>query len=300
MPLYSCERCAYSTHHKNNLRAHLKRRTICNPHILEPTVETLLAKLDTPSRRPVLECPDCSKTFTTQANLEYHINHAVCKLNHQSQVNRNTDSVHQHRLIQSIPQTNTVNANSSTVVSSNTNTTISHSFNTTHININIQPTTPTINDFGNEYIGHITDAMKKEYLIGPGSILNGICRLVKDLHFNAEVPQNRNILFKSGKQQTFFVKTDGAIRDVRKMNCIPALISKCWYNILIQYYTANKETDADIIPYATFVDAWVMQHINSMFTVRYYRLMDSVIQVIKDNTTDTDKQNCMKLLNKAA
>lgn len=53
-----------------------------------------------------------------------------------------------------------------------------------------------LKSFGNEYMDHINDKFLKNMIINPES---GIINFIRVVHFNPEIPQNRNIFVKSRK-----------------------------------------------------------------------------------------------------
>ena len=165
---FTCQRCRYTTRFKSNLAQHLRNDTVCCPLMVDPTRESLLQQLYAPRVHIESKCEHCHIVFSSKQSLEYHLIHRVCQ------------TVDPHAI-----------ANANTVPISQ-NTYNNNSNNTINIHIHLPPNHGIL-DFGREYIEHITDTMKKEYITGSGGLLEGMIKLVKDVHFNSDVPQNRNI-----------------------------------------------------------------------------------------------------------
>lgn len=256
MPLYCCERCNYTTNYKNNLRAHLRRASVCAPGLAEPSVEALLLKLNLPKEPHLLRCSHCSITFSSAARLDYHTSRNICR--------------------QAFTQSPT-----NTIINN-----IQHN-NSIHIHLHQHG----IRDFGNEDLSHISDELKKHCLL---SGIPGVAQLVKAIHFNHEAPHNHNLFLKSSKQKTFFVMKDGLFRDTEKSNCIPSLLNNS-YSILQRFFEANKDIDLCLGSKREDIYAFFIQHICSHHTVRYYRLIDAIVQVVKDNTTTSQQLICKQL-----
>ena len=127
-----------------------------------------------------LECRFCSKIFTTKSNLSRH--DITCKAKEEYRVKLET------QLEERKPVATNVTNNNNNITNNNTN---SHNTNTTNntINNNI-----TVNPFGKENMEYLTRAVILK-LCSKANFRNEIIpRLVKQVHFNPEHPENHNIL----------------------------------------------------------------------------------------------------------
>jgi hypothetical protein len=97
-------------------------------------------------------------------------------------------------------------------------------------NININ-----INSFGNEDLKHITTDFLSHCLCNP---TKGISRLIENIHYNDDIPENRNIRFKSNKSNTFEKYLGDQWIECDASNTLDELIRK-GYRVLNQHYMDN-------------------------------------------------------------
>lgn len=186
--MHECPRCHYSTNHKHHMINHLKKKIVCpntfSDASVEETLEVLLAKkVDSK-----YICPDCSKCFSHSSSLSRHKKEHL-NINVSSNSNNNTSATHSHNPTVSNSHNNTTNSqnNNSYNPQHSYNTTNNTTHNTTN-NYNIQH----LHVFGEEDLSHLVEEILTKRL---KEILshNGLSALVRDIHFNDEVPQNKNV-----------------------------------------------------------------------------------------------------------
>jgi hypothetical protein len=117
--------------------------------------------------------------------------------------------------------------------STTTNTIIT---NTNNININL-------NSFGQETLTHLTHDFLSHCLLNPSK---GFTSLIENIHYNNDVPENRNIRCKSLKRNVFEKYIDSEWRSCDASNTLDELIRK-GYRILNTHYTQHFMNDPDLI-----------------------------------------------------
>jgi len=175
MTAYCCPRCGYTTQVKSNLRNHFNRKKECEAKASNVPFNTLLQKyvagdsfeadLDKPNNIQPNKSPRCMEIYYDKLQAENAELKAELKATNERLV----------QLLEVLQKLDTKNVN-----------------NNITINLTIRP-------FGTPSTEHITEDFKKECL----TFMNkGILNLVKEIHFNPNVPENHNILCKSTKNGT--------------------------------------------------------------------------------------------------
>jgi hypothetical protein len=102
--------------------------------------------------------------------------------------------------------------------------------NNQHININI-------NNFGSENTTHLSDEFLSQCLL---SCNTGIKNLMKEIHFNPEVPENHNIRVFSRKGKILEKYSDGGWHVCDQNNTLDEMIRK-GYRILFKHLASKNE-----------------------------------------------------------
>lgn len=217
--LYMCERCGYKTNKKFALQRHLQNKKTCNSELSNTPRSVLLAKLSREYDDNDPKCDWCGKQFTHKNNLCTH--RKKCKLNpsfQQNQRNEDNGEIHihaseedqrLHEQNQHINQETHINENvENPVIESILRTLLAkiHSleeeiktckreqvqptiiYNTTNNNTINNTFNISLNAHGKESIEHITRDMLMDFLKN-----RDILKLVKQIHFNPDVPENHNV-----------------------------------------------------------------------------------------------------------
>ena len=111
--------------------------------------------------------------------------------------------------------------------------------NTTNNIITIQNYTK---NFGDESIDHVTNDLLSYCIKNPQQ---GMTKLIENIHYNPNVPENHNIRCKSLKQNLFEKFIDSQWRICDASNTLDEIIRK-GYRILNTYYTDNILSDPSI------------------------------------------------------
>jgi len=250
MVRYECKICNYSTELKSNFSRHLKsnkhaRKT--NPNYdLSTELETMSQKEPKMSQKepkmsqkepkmsqndpqmtpndPSIDskfyCDYCDKVFSTIANKRRHELHR-CKFN--KEINNKDAKIkilekEKKELYKKIDE-------------------LIKKVGDTNIQNNI-----IINSYGNEDLSHITDKIKDELLKIP---YFAIPKLIETIHFNDDMPQNKNIKFPNKKENILSVYEGDKWVYKDKNETINDLIDSK-YNVLDNHY---DETEGNISNY---------------------------------------------------
>jgi hypothetical protein len=109
---------------------------------------------------------------------------------------------------------------------------------TNNNNINI-----TLNSFGQETLTHLTHDFLSHCLLNPSK---GFTSLIENIHYNNDVPENRNIRCKSLKRNVFEKYIDSEWRSCDASNTLDELIRK-GYRILNTHYTQHFMNDPELM-----------------------------------------------------
>ena len=209
MVLYRCDKCGYSTKHKETYKRHLNRKNPCS--LEDMNMVSSMEKTSKPSKFPPynsdvppnslhitptslqkkekmddnisqdLDCIYCGKKFTRKDNLSRHLkNRCVVLRNYMEKESNDTEE-----LRKKVEKLEKITDNISTITNNNDNSTNNtDSYNNT-LNQQIN-----INCFGKENTSYITGDIVNKYLEYPYTAMEN---LLKDIHFNSEHPENQNI-----------------------------------------------------------------------------------------------------------
>ena len=164
MVKYNCNRCGYTTAHKQNFTKHLNKKKICPPLVMDISIQSL-RDLNMSTSATNYTCSICAKNLKNKYTLKRHINNQHDK---NDTISNKLDSLMrevkqiQETKVSIINQTNTINQ-------------------TNIININ---------SFGNENTDYVTDAIKTFLLKTPGIMVQ---KLITYIHRNQGHPENNNI-----------------------------------------------------------------------------------------------------------
>ena len=278
---FSCKRCGYKTPLLCNLKKHLTRKFTCDPLLCDDSVQTLLNALPNVSNKEKSFCCDeCDKQFTSRSGLFSHK-----KKQHSAEINNGiTNQIvvrnyvdelemmkekyerleNRQKELETIIQTRMGNT-IATIGSNNNNNSIQNII---------------INNFGSENTSHLSkdfldDCMKK--------LNTGMKNLMKEIHFNPDVPENHNIRLLSKKQNLLETFEDGLWHPRDKNNTLDEMI-KQGYRILFKHFIeATSESDTSEQPLNEHINKYFVNLMNKE-TDDYYKLRRDLFVMILDNT----------------
>lgn len=217
---FICLRCGYETCMKSNLMNHLKRKNVCKPSSQNVDIAPgeLMSQLQ---KKGDFRCHSCSKSYINEASFKRHQIH--CNTQH------NTTSLNELQsmkgLIQELKQE---------IAALRSNHITSHTTHNTTNTINLS-----FNNFGNESIDHLTPSFLTECIL---SLNGGLKNLIHKIHFDPDVPANKNIRVKSLKNNLLEHFTDGQWIPCDKNNTLDIMINK-GYRILYRHFLNSLDTD---------------------------------------------------------
>lgn len=231
MVVYRCKRCGWHTAIRTHYVNHLNRKNHCKAILSNTTVASLksnLLNLDSRSipKKQDHSCIFCKKDFSKNSHMHRHIKTCKSKL----LVDKDVIILNQKKQIDEMRSQYVLNIADILIKSGTTSTT-----HTTNIknqnNINIH-----INSYGNENLDYITGTYLEKLLNIP---FGAIPRLLKDIHFNPNHPENHNIKITNKKLPYMCVFKNNRWVYQDKKEAIDDIVDK-GYNILEDHYHQSK------------------------------------------------------------
>jgi hypothetical protein len=265
--MYTCSRCDYTTINLNHFKKHINRKNICKPIENDIDINILREKYNNKGRNTEFKCEYCEEIFEN----------AVKKFRHKQKCSNNPEIDEKNQLKNEILELKKIIKDNNISVPSykthnnninNTNTNISHN---TNSNINSNNSTQNniiINNFGNESLEHITPEFLDKCLL---KLNNGMKDLIKNIHFNDDIPENKNIKFKSERYNLLQKYENGEWLDCDKNNTLDELIHK-GFKILNQHYFKSRDENEKLKEYKdvimNFFCELIQQSSNDYFSLR--------------------------------
>ena len=223
---FHCPRCGVSMSLKANMTSHLKNRTLCEAKVADITREDALKMFEVTRKLPCIECQYCKKTVTKKSYTRHLL---TCRNKPSSSTTTAsssssstvTNDVLLERLDRIEAMFNGLQQHGSTY------NTFNNVVNNT-LNITIKP-------YGSETMTHLTSEFLSHCLHNP---TKGITKLIENIHYNADVPENYNLKFKSNKNGTFEKYMDEQWIECDASNTLDELIRK-GYRVLSKHYDDN-------------------------------------------------------------
>lgn len=277
---FDCERCGHQATTKGNLLHHLKNKKICLDKNSKRTREAIIADIIgenevNPNRRH--KCNYCEKKFTSASSKCHH--KKICPHRPGASPNVQNTEVSNDELLFDEPSTSTqnmqhikVNAEASypniqntdkqieimqkeitelrqivkALQASSSKTTVNNNSNNTNTTNNttnnIQNINIIVNTFGQEQLGHLTPEFLSNCIANP---TKGFSKLIENIHYNPDVPENHNLRFKSSKRNTFERYDNEDWHECDASNTLEELIRK-GYRILNAHYAEHFLTNPEI------------------------------------------------------
>jgi hypothetical protein len=245
------------------LRKHYNRKTPCQVADTGENIDTkvLMAELEKKYNDTTYDCEWCSKKFNNKSNLCAH--RKTCKA-------RDTDiellraEVSELRKLLNGPKGNQTN------IQQQTN--IEHQ-NVQNIQINL-------NGFGQESIDHIKPEFLTQCLLNINR--SGVPKLLEELHFNDEVPDNRNIRIRSTKNNLLEKYSDGQWLLCDKVSLLDDMIRR-GYRILHKHFLDVKDIDESVKMNEDVLNQMFVDLMGPTGN-KYYRIRRDIYVIILNNT----------------
>lgn len=175
MDAYVCKRCGYQASQKSNLQNHLLRKTVCEATYSDICRDQLLnhlRKLPHRNKSRNYVTPPENGSFTKVIDLEAQI----------SQLKEQLEAAKRCQISQT-----------------NVNSTVN---NIQNVTVNLT----NVCDFGKERLDHLEGNFKFQCLKTRNQ---GVLSLIKEIHFNPDVPENHNVKTDSKKKRTMKIIENG-------------------------------------------------------------------------------------------
>lgn len=224
----TCERCSEVFASKYNLLKHFGRKFICTPIDIEHDIDIkiLINKIKLQKPKTIYDCQVCNKSFATKQSLKRHC--TKCKDNNIDVTYFKEKTDMEKELDECKAKIKSLEDKLNTNIIQNNNNTN----NNIQINKNVQIV---LQNFGNENLNHLTNQFLDTCLLG---LNTGMKNLLKEIHFNPNVPENHNIRCLSKKQNTLEHYSDGTWHPCDKNNTLDTMIRN-GYRILFRHFSNN-------------------------------------------------------------
>tara|TARA_Y100000768_G_scaffold387694_1_gene379884 strand:- start:14889 stop:15812 length:924 start_codon:yes stop_codon:yes gene_type:complete len=256
MVLYVCFRCNYNTTHKNSFKNHLNRKFICNPILEDISIESIKLfygfiknentnndelqnhskilqitpnhsnpftpnnsiftpnnSIFTPNNSKIDQsenhenrCEYCKKTYSRKDNLTKHLKR--CK---KKQIIEENNLYEKEKFLEMKQELEELKKNKNTNLTNITNNKV--------ININL-------NNYGSENVDYINKKELTRLLTGA---FHAIPKLVENIHFNPEHPENHNIKITNKKEPYIKVRKDNKWQLQDKKETLENLVDDKYY-----------------------------------------------------------------------
>lgn len=218
MTMFECKRCGKTCKNKFILQCHLSRKNPCSPEKsnIEPSV--LLQELEPIYNETVHSCPLCAKKFNSKSSMYRH--KKICEKKNSSE----TEPPPQCKEIVSVESIENLTRYCQTLENA-VNTLLQkmeklEERKETTINNNVTNYI-ILNNFGEERITHLDDNIILDCFEEQDPTL-----LIENIHFNADVPENKNIRVVDDNTMEVFKNGDWISQDAD--STITELIKRGW------------------------------------------------------------------------
>lgn len=285
---FTCERCEKEFTCKRNLLHHLQKQNKCWPKRVDsPDVQSLLIKLTTKEINEVnFPCKYCTQRFNSKSAMYKHskkcgIMHLQSTINSQNEASTSQlqqDMLNLKNELASVKDE--IKSIKSLPVQNITINTTNH-----HNIINTQNTTnnitQNINNFGSESTSHLSAEFLEHCLRNPKK---GMSKLIENIHYNPDVPENHNLRFKSVKQNTFERLIDSEWRVCDASNTLDELIRK-GYRILNAHHAEKVQNDPSFYDDEDMVQMYEkFRFLSDTSCNDYYAVKRDLRLLVKDRT----------------
>lgn len=265
---FECKRCKYTCGTRQALEKHLMRKTPCKCTCESPELDVyVLYKELTGTDFSRHKCTWCSYESGSISNLIAH--KRLCKFQKDDNEQTKPDCC-QTALLQEIQA---LRKELEDVWKNGTTTNRIQHIEHLQINqFNLQP-------FGKEELRHIDETFLTKCLL---NTTQGVANLLSKIHFDEEVPQNRNVRVKSKKQNLLEkVIDDGTWEQCDKNNTLDELIRK-GYKILFAHFLEAKEENEHVKENEHALQSWFIDL--SSKKGEYFRLRRDLFVLVLNNT----------------
>lgn len=293
MKKYNCIRCGYNTSNKQNLKKHFLRKFICQPKLKEVPIYDLLITNEffNDAKKYIDHLKHTQKV--SKKHIQKYTQNNVCKFCNKILSNYNSKWRHEKKCSLKFPNIKTENnkIKDELKAKEKENKFLIDKINS--MNNDIQELKDIINktnnyqqnninngiinnfyikNYGEENIDYITNKIKKNLLMSPGS---AISKLIVMIHFNEKHKENLNIKLTNINNPYIYVYKDNTWVVKRKSDLINDMIDDK-FNILDIFL--NEESEKELIKKKNLLESKVDNKDKDKF------LYDLVFQTLYENS----------------
>jgi DNA-directed RNA polymerase subunit RPC12/RpoP len=292
---FICRRCGEKLTTKQNLIRHINSKDKCNATIEQISKEDYLKSLQRQKNDNAVACRYCGSLFNHMSNVYTH--HKICKKNptsnnYQGETSNEPINVQQEvsilkeqleskdkEIIKLKEDNNKLQELLNKYQQNMTINFTSHS-GTGDINVNQNITQYIIlKNFGEESRDHINEEFILNCIMREGT---GVRNLVEKLHFDEQVPENKNVRYKSIKRRVVEIVENDSWVPKDEKEIIKCMIRKAC-NAMREYYNQDEELqEKDDNYYEMKISKYLTEILE--YKMKYKNIRDMVKALIEQNT----------------
>lgn len=268
MPLYRCELCNFETkikphfnrhiatakHKKKYLNSQSHENDCAKKQKIEEDIKVKLEKKEK-KEMEVFKCEMCGRILSTKGHLTRHIRSHCPETKIKKESNILKDMLEEQKIQFENERKN---------LYKQIEKLLDKVGNTTNIQSNVKNTI-TLNNYGNENLSHITDNLKTQLVKIPYGM---IPKLIEQVHFNDEYPENKNIALTNSRDNKIKVFSDNKWVYKDKEETINDLVDGKYYILDTHYEEVNDslETDSrtDFIKFKEYFNSEDKEFVNKL------------------------------------
>ena len=260
MPLYKCELCNFETKIKPHFNRHIstakhkkkylnsqshdnesqkKQKSEEQEQDLNNTTkdehcqnEIVIVKKEKKKESNLFKCEMCGRELSTKGHLTRHIRSYCPAIKQKKESNILKDMLEEQKIQFENERKN---------LYKQIEKLLDKVGNTTNIQSNVKNTI-TLNNYGNENLSHITDSLKTQLVKIPYGM---IPKLIEQVHFNDEYPENKNIALTNSRDNKIKVFSDNKWVYKDKEETINDLVDGKYYILDTHYEQVNDSLETE-------------------------------------------------------
>ena len=254
MPLYKCELCNFETKIKPHFNRHIgtakhkKKYLNSQSHEneslkkksddtdeskeIEFVSDVVIEKKEKKKEKEIFKCEMCGRELSTKGHLTRHIRSYCPETKVKKESNIFKDMLEEQKIQFENERKN---------LYKQIEKLLDKVGNTTNIQSNVKNTI-TLNNYGNENLSHITDSLKTQLVKIPYGM---IPKLIEQVHFNDEYPENKNIALTNSRDNKIKVFSDNKWIYKDKEETINDLVDGKYYILDAHYEQVNDSLESE-------------------------------------------------------
>jgi hypothetical protein len=247
MSEYACQRCGFKSNFKHVLVNHLQRKKPCDPFYIDIPCMTLLQQYK--ARAKSVKRPQLYQTTSND-----NIFHLIDEIKHLKE---------KVAILEGTTNSQTINNNTINTVINN--------------NLNLS-----LNPFQNERLDHISPHDLQSFAL---DAKEGLVNLIRKIYFCNDMPENKNVRFKSAKQKLLETYDADDWVEHNAHWVLDKMINK-GYTILSKHMLENinmASSTSDEIDRYNFMTI-ILNEMKGPYTQKYYNVRREIFIIIKNES----------------